>query len=109
MVSPRHDFLRVVAGLAALMSVMFVWTSGQASASASTSTTTFDVSGGNMEPALQIGERVTVNRIAYRHHRVRPGDIIVFASPPTENCGGSFDGDLIARDLPRATRTQVQP
>ena len=50
-----------------------------------------------MEPTIPIGSRVTVNRLAYRHHAVRVGDIIVFASPPNEDCGGAFVSDLIKR------------
>jgi signal peptidase I len=36
-------------------------------------------------------------RLAYRHHSVRRGDIIVVANPPTQNCGGPFVSDLIDR------------
>ena len=50
-----------------------------------------------MEPTIPVGSTVTVNRLAFRHHAVRAGDIIVFANPPSENCGGAFASDLIKR------------
>jgi signal peptidase I len=50
-----------------------------------------------MQPTIPIGSRVTVNRLVYQHHAVRVGDIIVFASPPNEDCGGPFVSDLIKR------------
>jgi signal peptidase I len=87
--------LAAIVGLVALVSGLAVWTSGQASASKST--TTFVVNAGNMEPTLQIGAQVVVNRLAYRHHNVKRGDIIVFSNPPTLNCGGPFVADHIDR------------
>jgi signal peptidase I len=69
--------------------------SGQASANGQT--VTFSVPSGSMEPTIPIGSTVTVNRLAYRHHPVRAGDIVVFADPPVENCGGAFSSDLIKR------------
>jgi signal peptidase I len=74
-----------------------LWTTGQASATLNKSTATFTVPSASMEPTIQPGDTVTVNRLAYRHRSVRRGDIIVFASPPTENCGGPFASDLIKR------------
>ena len=55
------------------------------------------VPSGSMEPTIPVGSTVTVNRLAFRHHAVRAGDIIVFANPPSENCGGAFASDLIKR------------
>jgi signal peptidase I len=50
-----------------------------------------------MAPAIPFDTRITVNRLAYRHHSVQRGDIIVFATPPAENCGGGPVRDLIKR------------
>jgi signal peptidase I len=81
----------------ALVTGMAHWTTGVAGATASKSTVVFTVPSGAMEPTIKIGDRVTVDRLAYRHHDVRRGDIIVFANPPTEDCGGTFASDLIKR------------
>ena len=39
---------------------------------------------GSMEPALQPGNRVLVNKLSYDLHSVHRGDIVVFSRPPTE-------------------------
>ena len=41
----------------------------------------FWIPSGSMEPTLQIGDRVLVNRVVYRFHPPRRGDIIVFSNP----------------------------
>ncbi len=51
----------------------------------------FQIPSGSMENTLQIGDRVLVNRLAYRFGSPSRGDIIVFKSP--EN----LDEDLIKR------------
>jgi signal peptidase I len=79
----------------ALTAPLAYLTPGEASASGQT--VTFSVPSGSMEPAIPVGSTVTVNRLAYRHHAVRVGDIIVFASPPTQDCGGAFASDLVKR------------
>jgi signal peptidase I len=45
-----------------------------------------------MEPALQIGDQVKVESGA-----VTRGAIVVFATPPAENCGGPEVKDLVKR------------
>jgi signal peptidase I len=49
---------------------------------------TFFIPSGSMEPTLQIGDRILVNKLSYHLHGVNRGDIVVFARPPAENCGG---------------------
>lgn len=41
----------------------------------------FYIPSASMEPTLQIGDRVLVNKIPYRFHPPRRGDIIVFSDP----------------------------
>jgi signal peptidase I len=58
---------------------------------------TFYIPSGSMEPTLQIGDRILVNKISYHLHGVNRGDIVVFARPPAENCGGPAVSDLVKR------------
>jgi signal peptidase I len=50
-----------------------------------------------MEPTLQIGDRILVDKLAYKIHGVGWGDIVVFARPPKENCPGPAVADLVKR------------
>jgi signal peptidase I len=43
---------------------------------------TFFIPSGSMIPTLQIGDRILVNKLAYRLHGVGRGDIVVFKAPP---------------------------
>jgi signal peptidase I len=58
---------------------------------------TFYIPSGSMEPTLQIGDRILVNKLSYHLHSVDRGDIVVFSRPPTENCGGPEVNDLVKR------------
>ena len=58
---------------------------------------TFYIPSGSMEPTLQIGDRILVNKLSYELHGVDRGDIVVFSRPPTENCGGPEVNDLVKR------------
>ena len=58
---------------------------------------TFYIPSGSMEPTLQVGDRILVNKLSYHLHSVHRGDIIVFARPPAENCGGPQVDDLVKR------------
>jgi signal peptidase I len=58
---------------------------------------TFFIPSGSMEPTLQIGDRILVNKLSYHLHGVHRGDIVVFSRPPTENCGGPEVNDLVKR------------
>ena len=49
---------------------------------------TFFIPSGSMEPTLQIGDRILVNKLSYHLHSVHRGDIVVFKRPADENCGG---------------------
>jgi signal peptidase I len=43
---------------------------------------TYFIPSASMEPTLHIGDRILVNKLSYRLHGVRRGDIVVFATPP---------------------------
>jgi len=58
---------------------------------------TFFIPSGSMEPTLQIGDRILVDKLAYHLHGIDRGDIVVFARPPAENCGGTPVNDLVKR------------
>ena len=64
----------------------------------------FYIPSGSMEPTLQVGDRVLVNKWSYRVHDVNRGDIMVFTKPPEE---ASDIKDLIKRvvGLPGETLT----
>jgi signal peptidase I len=58
---------------------------------------TFFIPSGSMEPTLQVGDRILVNKLSYHLHGVGRGDIVVFSRPPAENCGGPQVNDLVKR------------
>jgi signal peptidase I len=58
---------------------------------------TFFIPSGSMEPTLQIGDRILVNKLSYHLHSVQRGDIVVFSRPASENCGGPEVNDLVKR------------
>lgn len=58
---------------------------------------TFYIPSGSMEPTLQIGDRILVNKLSYDLHGVDRGNIVVFSRPPAENCGGPEVNDLVKR------------
>ena len=43
---------------------------------------TFFIPSGSMEPTLQIGDRILVNKLSYDLHGVDRGDIVVFCARP---------------------------
>ena len=49
-----------------------------------------------MEPTLQIGDRIVVNKLAVTFGTINVGDIVVFKAPPAENCGEPVT-DLVKR------------
>ena len=57
---------------------------------------TFDIPSPSMTPTLKVGDRILVNKLAYRFHGVGRGDIIVFRRPPAEDCGTPVT-DLVKR------------
>jgi signal peptidase I len=58
---------------------------------------TFFIPSGSMEPTLQIGDRILVDKLSYHLHSVDRGDIVVFQRPPDEECGGAPVNDLVKR------------
>jgi signal peptidase I len=58
---------------------------------------TFFIPSGSMEPTLQIGNRIVVDKLSYAFHSVHRGDIVVFARPPREDCAGPPVADLVKR------------
>ena len=66
----------------------------------------FYIPSGSMLPTLQIGDRIAVDRLAYRFHGIHRGDIVVFARPPREQADYA---DLVKRviGLPGDTVSSV--
>jgi signal peptidase I len=58
---------------------------------------TFSIPSGSMEPTLNIGDRIVVDKLSYDLHGVGRGDIVVFARPPNEDCAGAPVSDLVKR------------
>jgi signal peptidase I len=58
---------------------------------------TFYIPSGSMEPTLQIGDRIIVDKLAVDWGTIHRGDVMVFAAPPNENCSGVHDVDLVKR------------
>ena len=70
---------------------------------------TYYIPSGSMEPTLQIGDRIVVDKLSYHLHGIGRGDIVVFARPPNEECGGAPVKDLVKRviGLPGDTVSSV--
>jgi len=58
---------------------------------------TFWIPSGSMIPALNVYDRILVQKAFYTWHDVREGDIVVFTHPPMDECGGFTSGDLVKR------------
>ena len=58
---------------------------------------TYSIPSGSMEPTLQIGDRIVVDKLSYHLHGVDRGNIIVFSTPPNEQCAGPPVADLVKR------------
>ena len=56
---------------------------------------TYYIPSGSMEPTLQIGDRILVDKLSYHLHAVHRGDIVVFRRPPTETA--DLVPDLVKR------------
>jgi signal peptidase I len=50
-----------------------------------------------MAPALKLGDRIVVNELSDRSGGAHIGDIVVFATPANEHCGGTKATDLVKR------------
>jgi signal peptidase I len=57
---------------------------------------TFFIPSGSMEPTLQVGDRIIVNKLSVTFGTINVGDIVVFKAPPAENCGEPVT-DLVKR------------
>lgn len=57
---------------------------------------TFYIPSASMEPTLQIGDRLVVDKLSVDFGTINRGDIIVFKAPPSENCGAKV-ADLVKR------------
>ena len=51
----------------------------------------------SMYPTLNMGDRIVVDKLSYDLHGVQRGDIVVFARPGDEDCGGPPVPDLVKR------------
>jgi signal peptidase I len=52
----------------------------------------------SMVPTLDVGDRIIVSKISTTLGTIHRGDVIVFARPPRESCGGGNDvTDLVKR------------
>ncbi len=58
---------------------------------------TYYIPSGSMEPTLEIGDRILVSKLSYDFHSIDRNDIVVFARPPAEDCGGAPVPDLVKR------------
>jgi signal peptidase I len=58
---------------------------------------TYSIPSGSMEPTLQVGDRIVVDKLSYHLHGIDRGNIIVFSTPPKENCAGPPVSDLVKR------------
>ena len=58
---------------------------------------TYSIPSGSMEPTLQVGDRIVVDKLSYDLHGIDRGNIIVFSTPPKENCAGPPVSDLVKR------------
>ena len=58
---------------------------------------TFWIPSTSMVPTLQKGDRILVQKAFFNWHNLHQGDIVVFARPPRDHCGGAADDDLVKR------------
>ena len=58
---------------------------------------TYSIPSGSMEPTLQIGDRIVVDKLSYHLHGVDRTNIVVFRTPPNEECAGPPVADLVKR------------
>lgn len=58
---------------------------------------TFYIPSVSMVPTLEVGDRIVVSKISTSIGTIHRGDVIVFARPPRESCGGGDVTDLVKR------------
>ncbi len=66
---------------------------------------TYSIPSASMEPTLQIGDRIVVDKLAYHLHGIGTGDIIVFGTPANEDCAGPPVANLVKRVIGLAGQT----
>jgi signal peptidase I len=57
---------------------------------------TFSIPSASMEPTLQIGDRIIINKLSVDWGTINIGDVVVFKAPPNEHCGVQV-ADLVKR------------
>lgn len=62
----------------------------------------FYIPSGSMEETLQVGDRVMVNKLAYRFGDPRRGDVVVFDSPFAEEDDGESIPEAVLRNIGEA-------
>ncbi len=58
---------------------------------------TFLVPSSSMEPTLLVGDRILVDKLAVDWGEINRGDVVVFHSPPNEDCAGGHEAILVKR------------
>jgi signal peptidase I len=58
---------------------------------------TFFIPSPSMNPTLQDGDRIIVNKLAVEFGTINRGDVLVFKAPPTEDCSTLHVTDLVKR------------
>lgn len=58
---------------------------------------TYFIPSPSMYPTLKVGDRIVVDKLSFHLHAVHQGDIVVFARPGDEHCGGPPVSDLVKR------------
>lgn len=58
---------------------------------------TYFIPSDSMNPTLQVGDRIVVDKLAIDFGTIHRGDILVFRSPPNEDCSGTRDPVLVKR------------
>jgi signal peptidase I len=58
---------------------------------------TYSIPSGSMEPTLQVGDRIVVDKLSYDLHGVDRGNIVVFSTPKDEHCAGPPVANLVKR------------
>jgi signal peptidase I len=58
---------------------------------------TYSIPSSSMDPTLKVGDRIVVDKLSDDLHGVHRGDIVVFARPADEHCGGPVFPDLVKR------------
>jgi signal peptidase I len=57
----------------------------------------FSIPTTSMVPALNVNDRILVQKAFFSWHSLREGDIVVFHHPPLDHCPGPANSDLVKR------------